>query len=102
MDLNRLTEKAQDAIRQAQSLAQREGQSRSTSSIWRWRCSPGRWRGAAHRREGGRDSRRRCQRLQQALERLPRVSGPARPAGQVYISPRVNDVLQRPRPRRSA
>jgi ATP-dependent Clp protease ATP-binding subunit ClpB len=33
------------------------------------------------------------QRLQQVIERLPRVSGPGAPAGQVYISPRLNEVL---------
>ena len=33
------------------------------------------------------------QRLEQALDRLPRVSGPGAPAGQVYIAPRVNEIL---------
>src|SRR5439155_15311746 len=33
------------------------------------------------------------ERLQQALARLPRVSGPGAPAGQVYIAPRLNEVL---------
>src|SRR4029450_3994883 len=33
------------------------------------------------------------QRLKQALTRLPRVSGPGTQPGQIYISPRVNEVL---------
>jgi ATP-dependent Clp protease ATP-binding subunit ClpB len=37
--------------------------------------------------------RRSSQRLPQAVQRLPRVSGGGAQAGQVYVSPRVNEIL---------
>ena len=94
MDLNRLTEKAQDVIRGAQTLAQRRGHAQIdvehlTAALL------GQDGGVAPRiveRAGGNPALI-VQRLQQALERLPRVSGPGAPAGQVYIAPRVDEVL---------
>jgi ATP-dependent Clp protease ATP-binding subunit ClpB len=94
MDLNRLTEKAQDVIRGAQTLAQRHGHAQidvehlATALL-------GQDGGVAPRivDKAGGNAASIVQRLQQALDRLPRVSGPGAPAGQVYISPRVNDVL---------
>jgi ATP-dependent Clp protease ATP-binding subunit ClpB len=94
MDPNRLTDKAQEAVRQAQSLAQRHGQSQIEVEHLAL---------ALLTQEGGVAPRvlekagvavaTVQQRLQQALGRLPRVSGPGAPAGQVYVSPRVNEVL---------
>ena len=55
MDPNRLTEKAQDAIRQAQSLAQRQGQTQIERRASRGGAArAGRRRRGARRREGGR------------------------------------------------
>ncbi|HYB43660.1 MAG TPA: Clp protease N-terminal domain-containing protein, partial [Candidatus Methylomirabilis sp.] len=94
MDPNRLTEKAQDAIRQAQSLAQSHGHPQIeaehlavallTQDV-----------GVASRvvEKAGGSPAALVQRLQQALGRLPRISGPAGAAGQVYVAPRVNDIL---------
>ena len=94
MDPNRMTEKAQDSIRQAQALAQRGGQSQ---------IEPEHLAVALLSQDGGVAPRvvekagaavsTLLQRLQQALTRLPRVSGPGAPAGQVFVSPRVNEVL---------
>ena len=94
MDPNRLTEKAQDVIRQAQSLAQRLGHPQIDAEhlAVALLAQDG---GVARRvveKAGGNPSAM-AQRLQQALDRLPRVSGPGAPAGQVYVAPRVNEVL---------
>jgi ATP-dependent Clp protease ATP-binding subunit ClpB len=94
MDLNRLTEKAQDVIRQAQSLAQRAGQSQIDVEhlAVALLAQDG---GVAPRvvEKAGGNPASLLQRLQQAAERLPRVSGPGAQPGQVYIAPRVNEVL---------
>ena len=94
MDPNRMTEKAQDAVRQAQNLAQRQGQSQIDAehlAVALLSDDGGVARAWSRRR--GRTAATLVQRLQQALDRLPRVSGPGAPPGQVYISPRVNEVL---------
>src|SRR3989454_2245644 len=94
MDLNRLTEKAQDVIRGAQALAQRRGHAQIDVEhlAVALLSQDG---GVAPRivEKAGGNPQSLVQRLQQALERLPRVSGPGAPAGQVYIGPRVDEVL---------
>ena len=94
MDLNRLTEKAQDVIRGAQALAQRRGHAQIDVEhlAVALLSQDG---GVAPRiveKAGGKPASL-VQRLEQALDRLPRVSGPGAPAGQVYIAPRVNEIL---------
>ena len=94
MDLNRLTEKAQDVIRGAQALAQRRGHAQIDVEHLAVALlnQDG---GVAPRiveKAGGKPASL-VQRLEQALDRLPRVSGPGAPAGQVYIAPRVNEIL---------
>src|SRR5688572_12299421 len=95
MDLNRLTEKAQDAIRQAQGLAQRGGQSQIEVEhlAVALLTQDG---GLAPRivEKAGASPATLVQHLQQALGRLPRVSGPGAAAAQVYIAPRVEEVLR--------
>jgi ATP-dependent Clp protease ATP-binding subunit ClpB len=94
MDPNRSTEKAQDAIRQAQGLAQRRGHPQIDAEhlAVALLSQDG---GLAPRivEKAGVTPATLIQRLQQALERMPRVSGPGAPSGQVYVSPRVNEVL---------
>jgi ATP-dependent Clp protease ATP-binding subunit ClpB len=94
MDLNRLTEKAQDVIRAAQALAQRRGHAQIDVEhlAVALLSQDG---GVAPRivEKAGGNPASLAQRVQQAVERLPRVSGPGAPAGQVYIAPRVNEVL---------
>jgi ATP-dependent Clp protease ATP-binding subunit ClpB len=94
MDPNRMTEKAQDAVRQAQSLAQRQGQQQIEVEHLA-AALLGQDGGVAARvvEKAGASPATLAQRLQQAIERLPRVSGAGAPAGQVYIAPRVNEVL---------
>ena len=94
MDPNRLTEKAQDVVRQAQSAAQRQGHSQIEAEHLAV---------ALLEQEGGVASRvlekagvkpaTLLQRLREAVSRLPRVSGSGAQAGQVYISSRVNEVF---------
>jgi ATP-dependent Clp protease ATP-binding subunit ClpB len=79
MDLNRLTEKAQDVIRGAQALAQRRGHAQiDVEHLAAALLSQD--GGVAPRivEKAGGSRRRSCQRLEQALDRLPRVSGPGR------------------------
>jgi ATP-dependent Clp protease ATP-binding subunit ClpB len=94
MDLNRLTEKAQDVIRGAQALAQRRGHAQIDIEhlAVALLSQDG---GVAPRivEKAGGNPASLVQRLQQTLDRLPRVSGPGAPAGQVYIAPRVNEIL---------
>src|SRR5262245_44019158 len=94
MDLNRLTERAQDVIRAAQTLAQRQGHAQIDVEHLAVALlnQDG---GIAPRivEKAGGNPASLVQRLQQVIERLPRVSGPGAPAGQVYISPRLNEVL---------
>jgi ATP-dependent Clp protease ATP-binding subunit ClpB len=94
MDANRLTEKAQDALRQAQMSAQRQGQQQIELEhlAVALLAQDG---GIAARivEKAGANTSALVQRLQQAMERLPRVSGGGAQAGQVYVSPRVNEVL---------
>src|SRR5438105_2115562 len=94
MDPNRLTEKAQDVIRQAQSLSQRHGHSQIEVEhlALALLSQDG---GVAGRvvEKAGATPKTLVERLEQALGRMPRVSGPGAPAGQFYIAPRVNEVL---------
>ena len=77
MDPNRLTEKAQDVIRQAQSLAQRQGQQQIDVEHVAVALL-GQDGGVAVRivEKAGGNPAALIQRLQQAVERMPRVSGP--------------------------
>src|SRR6266545_1760771 len=94
MDPNRMTEKAQEAVRQAQSLAQRHGHQQIDAEhlAVALLSQDGGVAPRAVEKAGGHPATLR-QGLQKALERMPRVSGPGAPAGQVYIAPRVNDVF---------
>ena len=85
---------AQDAVRQAQSLAQRQGQQQIEVEHLA-AALLGQKDGIAARavEKAGASPAALTQRIQQAIERMPRVSGSGAPAGQVYISPRVNEVL---------
>jgi ATP-dependent Clp protease ATP-binding subunit ClpB len=95
MDLNRLTEKAQDALRQAQSLAQ--GQGHSQIDVEHVAVALLSQEGGVASRvveKAGGNPGALVRRLRQALDRMPRVSGPGAPAaGQVYIAPRLNEVV---------
>jgi len=87
MDPNRLTEKAQDVMREAQTQAQRQGHSQIESEHLAVALleQDG---GVASRvvEKAGASPAMLLQRLRQALGRLPRVSGPGAQPGQIYIS----------------
>jgi ATP-dependent Clp protease ATP-binding subunit ClpB len=94
MDVNRMTEKAQDAMRQAQALAQRHGQQQiEVEHLAAALLSQDGGAAARVVEKAGASPSTLVQRLQQAIERLPRVSGGGGAASQVYISARVNEVL---------
>ena len=94
MDINRFTEKAQDGLREAQSLAARyshqqidvehlllallDQQGGLASSIL---AKAGISRGGVRAR------------VEQELNRLPRVSGPSGPPDQIYVTARLNQAL---------
>ena len=94
MDFNRYTEKLQDAVREAQSTAIRNGNQQVDVEHLLL---------ALLDQEGGLapsilnkadirlDSLR--SRIQQEIDRLPKVSGPAGGPGQVYVTPRLQTVL---------
>jgi ATP-dependent Clp protease ATP-binding subunit ClpB len=94
MDVNRMTEKAQDVLRQAQTLAQRHGQQQiEVEHLAVALLSQDGGVAARVVEKAGASPSTLVQRLQQAIERLPRVSGGGTQAGQVYVSPRVNEVM---------
>ena len=94
MDPSRMTEKAQEAVRQAQSLAQRQGQQQiEVEHLATALLSQDGGVAARVVEKAGADPAALTQRLQQATERLPRVSGGGAPAGQVYVAPQVNEPL---------
>ena len=94
MDLNRLTEKAQDAVRQAQGHAQRHGQQQiEAEHLAVALLSPDGGVVARGVEKAGVAPATLLQRLQQAIEKMPQVSGGGAQAGQVYISSRANEVF---------
>jgi ATP-dependent Clp protease ATP-binding subunit ClpB len=94
MDPNRLTEKAQEAVRDAQTEAQRHGHQQIEAEHLA-AALLGQDGGVAARvvEKAGGNVKALLQRLQGAIERLPRVSGGGAAAGQIYVSPRVNEVF---------
>ncbi|HUF75269.1 MAG TPA: ATP-dependent chaperone ClpB [Longimicrobiales bacterium] len=94
MDPNRMTEKAQEAVRQAQGLAQRHGhQQIDAEHLAVALLSQDGGVAARAAEKAGVHPATLLQQFQKAIERMPRVSGPGAPAGQVYVAPRVNDVF---------
>jgi ATP-dependent Clp protease ATP-binding subunit ClpB len=94
MDPNRLTEKAQSALRQAQTLAQRHGhQQIDVEHLAVGLLSDE--GGVASRvvEKAGVSPSTLVQKLQQALGKMPRVSGSGASGGQVYMTPRVEETL---------
>ena len=96
MDFNKMTQKTQEALAEAQSLAVRRGnQTIDTEHLL----------AALLEQEGGIAGRliERAgaslpfvrQRLEEALDKLPKVSGPGAAPGQVYVTQELNQVLAR-------
>jgi ATP-dependent Clp protease ATP-binding subunit ClpB len=94
MDLNRFTEKAQDAVREAQTKAVRYGNQQidvehllATLLEQEDGLAPAILSKAGLNLEGLR------RRAEQELERLPKVSGPSGPPDQIYVTGRLNRLL---------
>jgi ATP-dependent Clp protease ATP-binding subunit ClpB len=94
MDFNRFTEKLQDAVREAQSLAIRNGNQQIDIEhlLLALLDQEGGLAPSILNRADVRVDNLRS-RLQQEIDRLPKVSGPAGAPGQVYITPRLQTVL---------
>jgi ATP-dependent Clp protease ATP-binding subunit ClpB len=96
MNLNRLTERSQDALREAQSLATRannQGVDVEHLALALIDQAEG-ITGPLLQAAGAQPSALRP-RLQQEVERLPKVTGPAARPDQVYVTPRLSQLLTR-------
>jgi ATP-dependent Clp protease ATP-binding subunit ClpB len=94
MNLNRLTERSQDAIREAQSLATRAGnQGVDVEHLMLALLQQRDGVAGALLQAAGAEPNALQQRLQQEVERLPKVSGPAARPDQVFVTPRLTQLL---------
>jgi ATP-dependent Clp protease ATP-binding subunit ClpB len=94
MDINRFTEKAQEALLAAQRRATRQGHQQVDVEhlcLALLEQEQGLAGSILRKAEVNVDGLKR--RLDQELERLPRVSGPSGEAGQVYVTGRLNRLL---------
>ena len=94
MDFNRYTEKLQDAFREAQSLAVRNGNQQIDVEhllLSLLDQEGGLAPSILNKADIRVDSLR--SRVQQEIDRLPKVSGPAATPGQVYVTPRLQTLL---------
>ncbi|MGO9095369.1 MAG: ATP-dependent chaperone ClpB [Bryobacteraceae bacterium] len=94
MDFNRFTEKAQDAVREAQSTAIRYGnQQVDVEHVLASLLEPEDGLAPAILNKAGLNLEGLRRRVEQELERLPKVSTPSGPSDQVLISGRLNRLL---------
>ena len=96
MDPNRLTQKTQEALTEAQSLAVRHGhQAIDTEHFLAAMLDQD--VGLAERllERSGLDVHSVRDRLEKELEKIPRVSGPGAGVGQIYVTPELNQVFVR-------
>jgi ATP-dependent Clp protease ATP-binding subunit ClpB len=94
MDSNRLTEKAQEAIRAAQSKAVRYGnQQVDVEHLLAVLLEQPDGLAPAILNKTGANAGALKDRVEREIERLPKVSGPSGPPDQIYITGRLNRVL---------
>jgi ATP-dependent Clp protease ATP-binding subunit ClpB len=94
MNLNRLTERSQEALREAQSLATRAGnQGVDVEHLVLGLLAAGEGITAPLLQGAGANVDALRARVQQEVERLPKVSGPAARPDQVYVTPRLSQLL---------
>ena len=94
MDFNRFTEKAQDAVHQAQSKAVRYGnQQIDVEHLLATLLEPEDGLAPAILSKAGLNLEGLRRRTEQELERLPKVSGPSGPPDQIYVTGRLNRLL---------
>ncbi|MBV9746325.1 MAG: ATP-dependent chaperone ClpB, partial [Acidobacteriia bacterium] len=94
MDINRFTEKLQEAVRAAQSIAIRNGhQQIDVDHLLAALLEQENGLAASILGKAGLNTETLLRRLQAELDRLPKVSGPAGGPDQLYITSRLNRVL---------
>ena len=96
MDINRLTEKAQEALSQAQSKAVRYGnQQVDIEHLFSAMLEQQHGLATSILNRAGLNAEALRERIEQEINRLPKVSGPSTAAGQIYITGRLNQLLAR-------
>ena len=96
MDINRLTERAQEALAAAQSMAVRYGnQQVDVEHLLAAMLEQERGLATSVLNKAGINVESLKARVTQELDRLPKVSGSATAAGQIYITSRLNQLLSR-------
>ena len=96
MNINRFTEKSQDALREAQSVAtRRNNQGVDVEHLFAALLEQRDGLAPAVLQAAGANIELLTQRLNQDLDRLPHVSGPAGAPEQIYVTQRLNRVLTR-------
>src|SRR5208337_2403209 len=94
MDFNRFTEKAQDAVREAHSKAIRYGnQQVDVEHVLASLLEPEDGLAPAILNKAGLNLEGLRRRVEQELERLPKVSTPSGPSDQVLVTGRLNRLL---------
>src|SRR5262245_58468193 len=94
MNLNRLTERSQEALREAQGLATRAGnQGVDVEHLLLALLEQREGIASALLGAAGVDPAGLLPRLRQEVERLPKVSGPAARPDQVYVTSRLGQTL---------
>jgi len=94
MDLNKFTQKSQQAIGEAQTVAVRMGQQQVDAEHLLYALLT-QDQGLVPRilDKAGYNSQAYLAELERGLSRLPKVSGPGAQPGQVYVTPRLNEIL---------
>jgi ATP-dependent Clp protease ATP-binding subunit ClpB len=94
MDLNKFTQKSQQAIGEAQAVAVRMGQQQVDAEHLLYALLT-QDQGLVPRilDKAGYNSQAYLAELERGLSRLPKVSGPGAQPGQVYVTPRLNEIL---------
>jgi ATP-dependent Clp protease ATP-binding subunit ClpB len=94
MNLNRLTEKSQDALRAAQSIATRRShQGVDVEHLLLALLDPADGLAPALLQAAGSNVAMLKDRVNQELDRVPQVSGPAGAPEQIYVTPRLSRLL---------
>jgi len=94
MDLNKFTQKSQQAISEAQAVAVRMGQQQVDAEHLLLALLT-QEQGLVPRllEKAGYNTQAYLAELERGLAKLPRVSGPGATPGQVYVTPRLNEIL---------
>jgi len=94
MDINRLTEKTQEALQAAQSDALRRGnQQVDVEHLLAALLAQEGGLAASILKRAGANPETLAARLDQELDRLPKVSSPTGQPGQIYVTPRLNKLF---------